>query len=104
MPVLAKCRMFRNKGPARSASSGNRTNLWADHCHSKHPTLRQHRHNGLQSLDRRDPRNGSTVNIATQPGSLGGNKITSALLAPFAQIVGGRYAVTDAASQEPYLK
>jgi D-lactate dehydrogenase (cytochrome) len=44
------------------------------------------------------------VNIVTQPGSLAGDKIGNELLARFAQIVGERYAITDPASQEPYLR
>jgi hypothetical protein len=44
------------------------------------------------------------VNIATQPGSLVGEKIGGELLARFAQIVGERYAITEPVMQEPYLR
>ena len=44
------------------------------------------------------------MNIVTQPGSLAGEKIGSELLARFAAIVGERYAITDPAMQEPYLR
>jgi FAD/FMN-containing dehydrogenase len=46
------------------------------------------------------------VNIATPPGSLKAGDVTvrSDLLPRFAAIVGERYAVTDPAMQEPYLK
>src|SRR5206468_654416 len=69
-----------------------------------HPRLRQHGDNGLQSVDRRNPQNGSTVNIVTQPESFAGEKIGNDLLSRFAQIVGERYAITDPAMQEPYLR
>jgi FAD/FMN-containing dehydrogenase len=44
------------------------------------------------------------VNIATQPGSLAVEKIGNELLARFAQIVGEKYAITDPAMQQPYLR
>ena len=44
------------------------------------------------------------MNIATQPGSLAGEKIGTELLARFAAIVGERYAITDPAMQEQYLR
>ena len=57
---------------ARSAHRRNRTNTQSDRRHPQHSRLRQHRHNGLQSLDQRNTHNGSAVNIVTQPGSLAG--------------------------------
>jgi len=44
------------------------------------------------------------VNIATPPAKLGEIRIKPDLLARFAAIVGERYAITDPAMQQPYLK
>ena len=44
------------------------------------------------------------MNIATPPAKLGEIRIKPDLLARFAAIVGERYAITDPAMQQPYLK
>jgi FAD/FMN-containing dehydrogenase len=53
---------------------------------------------------RLSPDDGNAVNIATPPGSLSDEiTIKQDLLARFAAIVGEKYAITDPATQEPYL-
>ena len=47
--------------------------------------------------------NGSAVNIVTPPGSLAGQQIKR-LARPLRAIVGEKYAITDPAMQEPYLR
>ena len=44
------------------------------------------------------------MNIATPPAKLGETRIKPDLLSRFAAIIGDRYAITDPAMQEPYLK
>ena len=47
----------------------------------------------------------NTVNIVTSPPSYSGeNTVKDELLKRFAQIVGEKYALTDPAMQEPYLR